>query len=1078
MTATLRQDVELLRALHLVERLGETAPRRPEHANTESAARRLAGWRSQSPFESDHWFARRCAADGLDPESLGALLAEPADRLASRTSAEVPWADRLERAYAEEPAELPPGERTAFARIVGPLLAQAWRELEARVREILERRPQAPFDTRVVPLLYAGLPTRIDWLLSRSAVLELRIAKLEGRLAGDTPRERFRRFVDELAAPERALELLREYPVLARLVVETLERWVTVSAELLDRLAGDWEDLRCRYSPDRDPGPVVEVSPALGDLHQGGRAVRSLAFASGLRIVYKPRPSAVDVRFAELLEWLRQRGAPRFRTPAVLDRGSYGWAEYLTPAPCESVAEAERFYERQGALLALLHTLNANDVHRSNLIAVGEHPVLLDLESLLGADYGLGEPGSFEILADYDLTSSVWSVMLLPYLKESREGGVIDVSGLGGGEGQTALHDQPTWENRETDEMRLVRRRPKLKAKGNRPTLGDQRLSALDFSDHITAGFTRMYRLLIRHRRALLADASPLRRLAACEVRAIFRASRLYSMILRESYHPDRLRDALDRDRLFDRLWFGIDRTKFPDVALRLIPSERAALWRGDIPYFVARADSRDACDDRGRRLPGLFRRSGLEVVSDRLQGLCDRDLDFQLWVVRSSLTALASGREGVGYRQYPRPPRCEPVSRDKLIDAARDVGRRLAQLARIQNGRASWLGLRTVSDGRSELRPLDLDLYSGLPGIALFFAYLGAVAGDDDCRRLAERAWATSRVRLERRRPQRLGAFDGWGGMLYAAHHLASLWQRPEIVDEALTWLPEIAAEAEGDEELDLVRGAAGCILPLLHLSRLTDAAVPLARRLGDRLVATAQPAEPEGLCWDVAASRGHPLLGLSHGASGLAWALLELFGHTGEETYRATALEAIRFEDGHYHDQEGNWPDRRVGERTVAPTEPVFSTAWCHGATGIGLSRLLMRRHLEGRQAARAERDVEVAFETTLRQGFGINHSLCHGDLGSLDFLFQAAVASGDRGWKETVRRAAEATVAGIDHNGWICGVPTAIETPGLMNGLAGIGYGLLRLAVPDKVPSVLALAPPTEPLPSLNRREERGP
>jgi lantibiotic modifying enzyme len=122
-------------------------------------------------------------------------------------------------------------------------------------------------------------------------------------------------------------------------------------------------------------------------------------------------------------------------------------------------------------------------------------------------------------------------------------------------------------------------------------------------------------------------------------------------------------------------------------------------------------------------------------------------------------------------------------------------------------------------------------------------------------------------------------------------------------------------------------------------------------------------------------------------------------------------------------------------------------------------------MARYLEGPWSERASRDVEAAFETTLLHGFGTNHSLCHGDLGSLDFLLQAAVARDDPEWRETVRRTTARVVAGIDHNGWICGVPTAIETPGLMNGLAGIGYGLLRLAEPETVPSVLALEPPAE-------------
>jgi lantibiotic modifying enzyme len=48
-------------------------------------------------------------------------------------------------------------------------------------------------------------------------------------------------------------------------------------------------------------------------------------------------------------------------------------------------------------------------------------------------------------------------------------------------------------------------------------------------------------------------------------------------------------------------------------------------------------------------------------------------------------------------------------------------------------------------------------------------------------------------------------------------------------------------------------------------------------------------------------------------------------------------------------------------------------------------------------------------------------------------------------------------------IDTHGWVTGVPLGVETPGLMTGLAGIGYQLLRLAEPEKVPSVLLVAPP---------------
>jgi lantibiotic modifying enzyme len=51
----------------------------------------------------------------------------------------------------------------------------------------------------------------------------------------------------------------------------------------------------------------------------------------------------------------------------------------------------------------------------------------------------------------------------------------------------------------------------------------------------------------------------------------------------------------------------------------------------------------------------------------------------------------------------------------------------------------------------------------------------------------------------------------------------------------------------------------------------------------------------------------------------------------------------------------------------------------------------------------------------------------------------------------------------LASIEEQGWITGVPQGVETPGLMTGLAGIGYALLRLAAVEQVPSVLLLDPP---------------
>jgi lantibiotic modifying enzyme len=98
-------------------------------------------------------------------------------------------------------------------------------------------------------------------------------------------------------------------------------------------------------------------------------------------------------------------------------------------------------------------------------------------------------------------------------------------------------------------------------------------------------------------------------------------------------------------------------------------------------------------------------------------------------------------------------------------------------------------------------------------------------------------------------------------------------------------------------------------------------------------------------------------------------------------------------------------------------------------------------------------------------LKHGFGGNHSLCHGDLGNLETLLHASRAELEPRLANRIERLSAAVLAGIDRHGWLCGLPLPVESQGLMTGIAGVGYQLLRLAEPARVPSVLALEPPPD-------------
>src|SRR5262249_9088089 len=148
-----------------------------------------------------------------------------------------------------------------------------------------------------------------------------------------------------------------------------------------------------------------------------------------------------------------------------------------------------------------------------------------------------------------------------------------------------------------------------------------------------------------------------------------------------------------------------------------------------------------------------------------------------------------------------------------RLLAASRAVADRLAEQAiHGAHGDATWIGLAPGRDEQWALLPLGMDLYDGLPGVALFLAYLGTVSGAERYTALARRALASMRRQLapEKRRELGLGlgGFTGWGGILFALAHLGVLWREQGLLAFAEELTAEIPALIEKDDDLDVIGG------------------------------------------------------------------------------------------------------------------------------------------------------------------------------------------------------------------------------------------------------------------------------
>jgi len=961
---------------------------------------------------------------------------------------------------------------TGFLRLLAPLLSRARRRLREEIQSIVTEG-DAPFPDpeSTEAMLFASLPFRLIWMLDRTLVLELNVARLQGKLEGGTPEERFDSFVKRLERSEAAVPLLTEYPVLARQVVEAMRRWSETSLELLRRLRADWPALKEAFFAGADPGLLAEARTGAGDSHRGGRGVALLRFASGARLVYKPRSMSIDRHFQELLAWFNaRRDHPPLRTLTVLDRGTHGWMEFVEPEACASAAEIVRYHRRLGGLLAILHAIGAVDFHFENLIAAGEQPVPIDLESLFHPR--MPEKESVrpdERLAAKVLGESVLRVGLLPHrLGEREDFQGSDMSGVASVAGKPSPDRLIQWQQSGSDVMRAVRSHLPMEGGRNRPTLSGTEVDVADHIGEVDAGFREIYQTILRQRDALLAAEGPLAAFATDTTRAVLRSTRGYGLLLEESFHPDFLRDALDRDRFFDRLWVGLD---VVPALERAIPHEHRDLWSGDVPYFATRPDSRDLWTGSGERIPDFFVEPAMEAARRRLATMGEEDLRRQSWLTRTSLGTLVLNRPEAEWSGYalvdPGEPRAEAELKAGLLAQAREIGDWFDKMAFRDEESLTWVGVDLRNKVWS-LFPISEDLYAGTPGIAFFLAYLAALAGEPRYASMARRGMGTLLGRLQHagEEVKNIGLYQGWGGILYALAHLGALGKDAEVLAQAERLIDPILARLPADEDLDVVSGAAGAVEGLLALHRASGSqrALDAAFRCGEKLLETARPTG-KGVSWFIKIGGDEPQTGFAHGASGIALALLDLFQAAPDDRFLKTAMGAFEFE------RELFWPDlkRWMNEGisgsakpadAVLAAEKTLAMTWCYGAPGVGLARLAALRR---RRDTELEEELRRAVEVTLRTGFGKNHCLCHGDLGNLDLIHEAFRHGQDPALGDEIARLSRGILASLSRDGARCGTVGGIESPGLMNGLAGIGFGLLRLVDPGRVPSVLLMEPP---------------
>ncbi|MEG4048326.1 type 2 lanthipeptide synthetase LanM family protein [Microcoleus sp. Pol17_C1] len=1043
-TSDLRQIIA--QASYLSERLGKQLQITDSEQQLTS---RFQRWCKVSAHGNWEKFEKRLLWEGLDVEQVQQVLRS----LPVIDTQILPvWSETL-RAIIETASNFHPPSLTpinpqalAFQELLLPAIYVARQQLLTRLGtnslsgehlplKILSESSYLTFECSLFEKLLNLSTKTLTAEYSRS--VSLMGTQLQNQTTGQ---DEYNTFVDKLLQ-HGMLGFFQQYPVLGRLMATAIDFWVEEIADFLQRLQVDLPEIQQIFSPSQsDLGKVIDIKPSLSDPHHQGRTVIALTFESGLKLIYKPKGLGAEVAFTRFLDWCNQQDISLpFKVLKICDRSDYGWAEYVDHLPCADQAAAQRFYQRAGMLLCLLHILRVTDCHHQNLVANGEHFVLVDMETLM-------QPEA-KLMADFPQVTEVEKIVGQQFWDSVVRTGLL-----------------PRWsfiENGciayQNNALSRCQNHPSP-ALTNVPMLDGIPLEGGDYLDEIVWGFEEMYRFLMSHQQVLLAEDSPLAAFKSVQVRFMFRMSQVYGKILEHIQHPKCLRNGIDKSIEIDHLSRAFLTVNEKPHNWQILYKELQAMEQLDIPYFSACPGNDKLVLELGESIAEYFQEPSYKTVQTQLENLSETDLARQVEIIKGcfyaegktvNLQAKSRNLDSVETQS----DSFVPVAKEQLLqEAARLAEEIQARAIWGSDGSMQWIGFNYCPKAKCfQFQPLGDNLYNGNSGIALFLAALDYVRGTNQFRELVmgslfslHKFLQTFDFESQRRFVrQGIGGGMGLGSLIYGLVTISQFLREPSLVEDATKIANLITPELiAADQQFDIIYGASGAILGLLSLYHHTQELKILERAIncGQHLLNYQVQVSGIPQAWNILQPGQH--LGFLHGAGGIAYALLRLYEVTADSAYLTAAKAAMTYEWSVFLQQ----------------TKENIQASGFDIVEEILLGRLASLFILNTNDV---DQELEIVLRGALRNDLINVDSIEYGNfLGNIEILLLAA----QKNDRPELREKALIKASSVVNRGQVAGgyqfltLPSSVFNPGLFQGTVGIGYELLRL-VEDLLPSVLS-------------------
>jgi len=898
-----------------------------------------------------------------------------------------------------------------------------------------------------------------DYLLNQIFAISIKtvltlflVFKKEDLLKGDSPEERYDYF-DNYSSTEEFHNLVDEmYPLLRLRLDRTLYNHIVNYNDFKIRAEKDKVEIYRKFGFDIEDIKNCHVKYGVSDYHRGLKSVFVIE-NNNKRIIYKPRSGRIDIHWKSFISWFNSKGLSlNLDTIKVLDKGEYHWQEYIDNKSCKSEIEIQNLYYRMGILAAISYAFRIEDLHMENIIVNREFPYIIDLETIFQLD-GF-QKSNLEIKTATDIinkkvSKSILSTQLFPIPSKLYDS-EVDISGITGKGGQVIKRGKVKIVNQFTDAIEIIREDGTTKNKGNIGRIEDKFVNPKDYIREIVEGFREGYILLQDNKEELLRLINSGVLFHNISPRYLFRNTNLYATILETSRNPKYLKNKSDLKRLYNLL-FNMDNN---DRFKKVYKSELEDLFNDDIPYFYGYIDDKDIYNSKGDSCFALEKTSLMEV-NKRIKKLNQKDLKVQIDFILKSMAKPKKTWNSVSKKKDHYITKDIYNSNDFLIEASKEIGDILISKAIFheKTQTINWLDIQNTFPTWN-IGPQGISLYNGLAGNAVFLSSLYLATKDIKYQEILHRILNTIKLDIDKISNSSSSVFNGMISLAYLYVFLYRQTKDKSMLQNSINIINEYKEKILQNTSYDIIDGLAGILVVVLNIFELSKdiELEDLSIKIGKDIIKNIR-IEKEIAYWKKGNNDELMIAGFSHGLAGVSYALGKLYKMTNYKDHISIIDNLIEVENNYYNGDIENWIDLRSEDILNSNNSPIH---WCHGATGIGLSRLKNKDIID------TSDDIDKALKTIIKNGlYRDSDCLCHGNLGNIELLLEIYKENNDiKIYNKAVTRANEVIKENKNDQRYKNGVGQDFDSVNFMLGLSGIGYEFLRLSNPEKYPSVLLL------------------